>query len=139
MDWQRYEAAIFRARKEILKPVDDIDEVYFKDLLGLEKQKELIYQNTLNFIDDKPAHHTLLWGAKGCGKSSLVRAVFCELKHRDLRLVEISKDDLHFLVDIIDDLRKKTYKFIIFCDDLSFEENDNSYKFLKPLLDGSIE
>lgn len=139
MDWQRYEAAIFRARKEILKPVDDIDEVYFKDLLGLEKQKELIYQNTLNFIDDKPAHHTLLWGAKGCGKSSLVRAVFCELKHRDLRLVEISKDDLHFLVDIIDDLRKKSYKFIIFCDDLSFEENDNSYKFLKPLLDGSIE
>ncbi|WP_297193823.1 ATP-binding protein [uncultured Campylobacter sp.] len=139
MDWQRYEAAIFRARKEILKPVDDIDEVYFKDLLGLEKQKELIYQNTLNFIDDKPAHHTLLWGAKGCGKSSLVRAVFCELKHRDLRLVEISKDDLHFLVDIIDDLRKETYKFIIFCDDLSFEENDNSYKFLKPLLDGSIE
>ncbi|WP_300702794.1 ATP-binding protein [uncultured Campylobacter sp.] len=139
MDWQRYEAAIFRARKEILKPVDDIDEVYFKDLFGLEKQKELIYQNTLNFIDDKPAHHTLLWGAKGCGKSSLVRAVFCELKHRDLRLVEISKDDLHFLVDIIDDLRKKSYKFIIFCDDLSFEENDNSYKFLKPLLDGSIE
>lgn len=139
MDWQRYEAAIFRARKEILKPVDDIDEVYFKDLLGLEKQKELIYQNTLNFIDNKPAHHTLLWGAKGCGKSSLVRAVFCELKHRDLRLVEISKDDLHFLVDIIDDLRKQSYKFIIFCDDLSFEENDNSYKFLKPLLDGSIE
>lgn len=139
MDWQRYEAAIFRARKENLKPVEEIDEIYFKDLLGLDKQKEALYQNTLNFIEGKEAHHSLLWGAKGCGKSSLVRAVFCELKDKNLRLVELCKDDLSFLVDLIDELRKEKYKFIIFCDDLSFEENDNSYKFLKPLLDGSIE
>lgn len=139
MDWQRYEAAIFRARKENLKPVEEIDEIYFKDLLGLDKQKEALYQNTLNFIEGKGAHHVLLWGAKGCGKSSLVRAVFCELKDKNLRLVELCKDDLSFLVDLIDELRKESYNFIIFCDDLSFEENDNSYKFLKPLLDGSIE
>lgn len=139
MDWQRYEAAIFRARKESLKPVEEIDELYFKDLLGLDRQKEALYQNTLNFIEGKEAHHSLLWGAKGCGKSSLVRAVFCELKHKNLRLVELCKDDLSFLVDIIDELRKESYNFIIFCDDLSFEENDNTYKFLKPLLDGSIE
>lgn len=139
MDWQRYEAAIFRARKENLKPVEEIDEIYFKDLLGLDKQKEALYQNTLNFIEGKEAHHSLLWGAKGCGKSSLVRAVFCELKDKNLRLVELCKDDLSFLVDLIDELRKESYNFIIFCDDLSFEENDNSYKFLKPLLDGSIE
>lgn len=139
MDWQRYEAAIFRARKENLKPVEEIDELYFKDLLGLDKQKEALYQNTLNFIEGKEAHHSLLWGAKGCGKSSLVRAVFCELKDKNLRLVELCKDDLSFLVDLIDELRKESYNFIIFCDDLSFEENDNSYKFLKPLLDGSIE
>lgn len=139
MDWQRYEAAIFRARKESLKPVEEIDELYFKDLLGLDRQKEALYQNTLNFIEGKEAHHSLLWGAKGCGKSSLVRAVFCELKHKNLRLVELCKDDLSFLVDIIDELRKEKYNFIIFCDDLSFEENDNTYKFLKPLLDGSIE
>ena len=128
MDWQRYEAAIFRARKESLKPVEEIDEIYFKDLLGLDRQKEALYQNTLNFIEGKEAHHSLLWGAKGCGKSSLVRAVFCELKHKNLRLVELCKDDLSFLVDIIDELRKEKYKFIIFCDDLSFEENDNTYK-----------
>lgn len=139
MDWQRYEAAIFRARKENLKPVEEIDEIYFKDLLGLDKQKEALYQNTLNFIEGKGAHHVLLWGAKGCGKSSLVRAVFCELKDKNLRLVELCKDDLSFLVDLIDELRKESYNFIIFCDDLSFEENDNTYKFLKPLLDGSIE
>lgn len=139
MDWQRYEAAIFRARKENLKPVEEIDEIYFKDLLGLDKQKEALYQNTLNFIEGKEAHHSLLWGAKGCGKSSLVRAVFCELKDKNLRLVELCKDDLSFLVDLIDELRKESYNFIIFCDDLSFEENDNTYKFLKPLLDGSIE
>lgn len=139
MDWQRYEAAIFRARKENLKPVEEIDEIYFKDLLGLDKQKEALYQNTLNFIEGKEAHHSLLWGAKGCGKSSLVRAVFCELKDKNLRLVELCKDDLSFLVDLIDELRKENYNFIIFCDDLSFEENDNTYKFLKPLLDGSIE
>ena len=139
MDWQRYEAAIFRSNKQNLKAVEDIDEIYFKDLLGLDRQKEAIYQNTLNFINNKEAHHTLLWGARGCGKSSLVRAVFCELKDRKLRLVEFLKDDLHFLVDIIDELRKEEYKFIIFCDDLSFEDDDNTYKFLKPLLEGSIE
>ncbi|EAI4544907.1 ATP-binding protein, partial [Campylobacter coli] len=79
------------------------------------------------------------WGAKGTGKSSLIKAIFNEFKDKGLRLVELAKDDLFALVDIIDELREQPFKFILFCDDFSFEKNDDSYKFLKPLLEGSIE
>lgn len=85
------------------------------------------------------ACHALLWGAKGTGKSSLIKAIFNEFKDKGLRLVELAKDDLFALVDIIDELREQPFKFILFCDDFSFEKNDDSYKFLKPLLEGSIE
>lgn len=139
MDWSKTYAAIYRARKDILKPVLELDEVRLDDLVGIEEQKKLLVQNTLNFLEHKGANHTLLWGAKGTGKSSLVKAVFNEFKEKNLRLVEISKEDLFALPDIIDELRNKPYKFILFCDDFSFEENETSYKFLKPLLDGSIE
>ena len=107
MDWSKTYAAIYRARKDILKPVLELDEVRLDDLVGIEEQKKLLVQNTLNFLEHKGANHTLLWGAKGTGKSSLVKAVFNEFKEKNLRLVEISKEDLFALPDIIDELRKE--------------------------------
>ena len=139
MDWSTTYAAIYRARKDRLKPVFELDTISLKELVGLESQKQALMDNTLNFIQEKGANHALLWGAKGTGKSSLIKAVFNEFKEQGLRLVELAKDDLFALCDIIDELRNEPYKFILFCDDFSFEENDTSYKFLKPLLDGSIE
>ncbi len=139
MDWSKTYAAIYRARKDILKPVFELDSISLKELVGIEEQKKALVENTLNFLEEKGANHALLWGAKGTGKSSLIKAVFNEFKERGLRLVELGKDDLFALGDIIDELRLEPYKFILFCDDFSFEENDTSYKFLKPLLDGSIE
>ncbi|EAH8132119.1 ATP-binding protein [Campylobacter coli] len=139
MDWDKTYAAIYRSRKDYLKPIVDLDNISLNDLLGMEEQKNALYQNTLNFIHDKGANHALLWGTKGTGKSSLIKAIFNEFKDKGLRLVELAKDDLFALVDIIDELREQPFKFILFCDDFSFEKNDDSYKFLKPLLEGSIE
>lgn len=139
IDWDKTYAAIYRSRKDYLKPIIDLDNISLNDLLGMEEQKNALYQNTLNFIHGKGANHALLWGAKGTGKSSLIKAIFNEFKDKGLRLVELAKDDLFALVDIIDELREQPFKFILFCDDFSFEKNDDSYKFLKPLLEGSIE
>lgn len=139
IDWDKTYAAIYRSRKDYLKPIIDLDNISLNDLLGIEEQKNALYQNTLNFIHNKGANHALLWGTKGTGKSSLIKAIFNEFKNKGLRLVELAKDDLFALVDIIDELREQPFKFILFCDDFSFEKNDDSYKFLKPLLEGSIE
>lgn len=139
IDWDKTYAAIYRSRKDYLKPIIDLDNISLNDLLGMEEQKNVLYQNTLNFIHNKGANHALLWGTKGTGKSSLIKAIFNEFKDKGLRLVELAKDDLFALVDIIDELREQPFKFILFCDDFSFEKNDDSYKFLKPLLEGSIE
>ena len=139
MDFTNTYAAIYRAKKDILKPVNELDEVNLSDLIGIESQKEALLLNTKRFLANKSFHHALLWGSRGTGKSSLIKAVFNELKMQGLRLIQIDKQDLNALVDIIDELRELPFKFIIFCDDLSFEKDDDSYKFLKPLLEGSIE
>jgi hypothetical protein len=139
IDWGMKYAAIFRSTKGMLKPIEDIDFVDIDSLYGLEKQKEILLQNTLNFIEGKGANHALLWGERGCGKSSLVRAVFTQFYKKGLRIIEIGCEDLRYLGDIIDEIRKSEFKFIIFCDDLSFESGSNEYKFLKPIMDGSIQ
>lgn len=139
MDWNKTYAAIYRARKDYLKPIFEIDPIALKDLVGMESQKKALYENTLNFIQDKGANHALLWGSKGTGKSSLIKAIFNEFKEQGLRLVELNKEDLFALADNIDEIRLENFKFILFCDDFSFEKGDDSYKFLKPLLEGSIE
>ncbi|QKF64990.1 ATP-binding protein [Campylobacter corcagiensis] len=136
--WSEFNAAIWR--KDGLKGVIDVDYVDINSLVGLEKQKSQLVNNTLNFIEGKGFNHALLWGHKGCGKSSLVKAVFTKFVDRNLRIIEIGVNDLENLPEILDKIRPlKEYKFIIFCDDLSFDSGDRSYKFLKPLLEGSIE
>lgn len=138
IDWTRDYAAIFKPNKGLV-PVKDIDFVELNSLIGLQIQKEQLIKNTRNFLSGKDASHALLWGEMGCGKSSLIKAVFTEFYTDGLRLIELFYDDLRYLSDIIDEIRKSEFKFIIFCDDLSFENGSRDYKFLKPLMQGSIE
>ncbi|MEA3278093.1 MAG: ATP-binding protein [Pseudomonadota bacterium] len=108
------------------------------DLLCLERQKREITRNTLQFLAGKSANNVLLWGSRGTGKSSLIKAVFTNLRSQGLRLVEVDKDDLVDLPDILELVRYRPEHFILFCDDLSFEASESGYKALKAALDGSI-
>ena len=139
IDWEVTFAAIWRQRKEHLRPVRNIDPVRLRDLVGIEPQKEQLILNTERFLARKPANNALLWGARGTGKSSLVKAVLNEYTGRGLRLIEVDKDDLIFLPEIVDRIRELPQFFLIFCDDLSFDVNESSYKHLKSVLEGSIE
>lgn len=137
--WKKNYAAIYRAKKEFLKPVKYLDDILLDDLVGIEKQKESIIINTERFLSGLPSNNVLLWGARGTGKSSLIKAILNEYKDKGLRLIEIDRNDLDDLIEISDLIREKPYKFIIFCDDLSFEEGEKGYKGLKRILEGSIE
>jgi predicted AAA+ superfamily ATPase len=139
IDWKNSYAAIYRAKKEYLKPVTTIENVSFEDLVGIEEQKAALIKNTERFLDNLPSNNVLLWGARGTGKSSLIKALLNTYTKRDLRLIEIDRDDLDDLIEISDIIRNLPYKFIIFCDDLSFEEGERGYKGLKRILEGSIE
>ncbi|MGG7073522.1 ATP-binding protein [Campylobacter sp. 9BO] len=139
IDWTREFAAIWRSSKAQLVPVKEIDFVDIDDLVGLQTQKTQLILNTQNFINGNEANHVLLWGEMGCGKSSLLKAVFTKFYKENLRLIEIASDEFKNLPDIIDELREQNkFKFIIFCDDMSFENGSADYKFLKPLMQGSI-
>lgn len=136
--WKKTKAAIVRKGK--LKPVSELAYTNLDDLIGLKEQKEKLIDNTLKFINNDVVNHVLLWGERGCGKSSLVRAVFCKFMDMNLRLIEISTKELKYLHKILDKVRdKKRYKFIIFCDDFGFENTDSSLAELKNLLEGSIQ
>ncbi len=139
IDWTKTIAATWRARQENLRPVEDIDLMDINRLLGIDKQKQAFCKNLENFLERKPNNHVLLWGARGTGKSSLVKAALNSYHDQGLRVIEIPKDELKWLIDITDEIRTLDFRFIIFCDDLSFEEGETSYKELKSTLQGSIE
>lgn len=139
IDWKINIAAIWRARQKTLKVVEDVDLMNMDHLLGIDRQKQAFCKNIENFIQGKPNNHVLLWGARGTGKSSLVKAALNSYHKQGLRVIEIPKDELPWLIDITDDIRNLNYHFVIFCDDLSFEEGETSYKELKSTLQGSIE
>ena len=139
VNWRRDTAAIWRARTETLRPVRHLDPVRLEDLLGVETQKAQLVDNTERFLAGRPCNHVLLWGSRGTGKSSLVKAVLNEYAQRGLRLIEVDKDDLLVLPEIVDDIRERPQRFIIYCDDLSFGEGEHQYKHLKSVLEGSIE
>lgn len=139
LDWTNTHAAIWRARKNCLRPALRLDTIALADLLGIDTQKQALLENTQRFLAGRPANHALLWGARGTGKSSLVKALLNHLAPQGLRVVEVDKDDLKDLPDIVDDIRTLPQRFIVFCDDLSFEAGEGGYKPLKSVLEGSIE
>lgn len=139
IDWNDIYAAIWRQRKGYLRPVLHVDPVQLDELVGIDQQKQRLLDNTRRFMQQKPANNALLWGARGTGKSSLIKAVFNSCKEQDLRLIEVDKTDLLSLPEIVDDIRELPQRFIIYCDDLSFENSETGYKPLKSVLEGSIE
>lgn len=139
VDFKNDYAAIWRAKKEYLKPVKHIDNITFDDLVGIERQKSELIENTERFLNNLPSNNVLLWGARGTGKSSLIKATLNKYASQGLRVIEIDRDDLDDLIEISDMIRHLPYKFLIFCDDLSFEEGEKGYKGLKRILEGSIE
>ncbi|MBK8815764.1 MAG: ATP-binding protein [Methylococcaceae bacterium] len=139
IDWTNTAAAIWRQRKEVLRPIAQIDPIGLEDLLGIDVQKQQMIQNTERFLTGLPANNALLWGARGTGKSSLIKALLNAYKAQGLRLIEVEKQDLVCLPDIVDDIRELPQRFIVYCDDLSFEAGDSRYKSLKSVLEGSVE
>lgn len=138
MDWNKVKAAI--VRKGEIKPVKEILCNNLNELISIDRQKKMLIDNTLKFINSNGGNHALLWGEMGCGKSSLVRAIFCEYMDRNLRLIEINKSELINLYEVLEVIREyDEFKFIIFCDDFSFEPNEAIFNELKHMLEGSIE
>ena len=126
-----------------LKPVKKISRVPIQLLKGLENQKDILLKNTQNFANNLPANNALLWGAKGTGKSSLVKSVHAEINiknNKKIKLIEIHREDISNLPYLLSKLADyNENKFILLCDDLSFDAGENTYKSLKSVLDGGIE
>lgn len=124
-----------------LKHLEAVQHVHHMDadwLVGVEAQHALIDRNTRQFVASKPANNVLLTGSRGTGKSSLVKAMLSRYAKRGLRLIEVEKEHLNDMPDIVDQIATEPYRFLLFCDDLSFDAGDGSYKALKAILDGSI-
>ena len=121
-----------------LMPIENFAKVEFSSLIGVDEKISVIEQNTEQFLHKLPANNILLTGARGTGKSSLIKATLTKFAKNGLKMVEIDRDSLSELNQLITLLSHSEHKFIIFCDDLSFESEDSSYKSLKALLDGSL-
>ena len=139
INWNTTFAAIWRSRKELLHPIKFVDPVRLHDLLGVDLQKQQLIDNTLRFLNKKPANNVLLWGSKGTGKSSLIKALLNEYFQQGLRIIEVDKQDLVYLPEIVDGIREHPQRFVVYCDDLSFDNDEHGYKHLKSVLEGSIE
>tara|TARA_R110001592_G_scaffold108031_3_gene302226 strand:- start:2026 stop:2919 length:894 start_codon:yes stop_codon:yes gene_type:complete len=141
VDWAAVTAArwVCEGGEGWLRPLMVSQDIRLADLLGVDRQKAALQANTLQFVRDLPANNALLWGARGTGKSSLIRALLAEYAGDGLRLIEIDKSDLLHLPALVRDIRDAPWRFLLFCDDLAFEANDSAYKSLKTVLDGTVE
>lgn len=143
-DWKSSVAFRWRRKDTLfgklgfLQVVKHTSNISFGDLQHIDRQKNQIYTNTKHFVEGKPANNVLLTGARGTGKSSLIKASLNEFSAEGLRLVEVDKEHLTDLGDLTDLLANRPERFIIFCDDLSFEDGESGYKSLKSALDGSV-
>jgi uncharacterized protein len=140
-DWNAAIAWRYRKRSSGhggLEPVRHVAAISLDDLKEIDPQKEKIERNTLQFVQGHPANNVLLTGARGTGKSSLIKACLNAYAGQGLRLIEVDKADLIDLPDIVDVVSGRPEKFVVFCDDLSFEEGEPGYKALKSILDGSV-
>jgi predicted AAA+ superfamily ATPase len=140
VDWATCHAANWRRHSfsGYLEPVKVTDTTTLEELLGVEEQKEVMIHNTRQFLAGLPANNALLWGSRGTGKSSLVKALLNEFAPKGLRVIQIEKEDLIYLSEIFNAVENAPYRFILLCDDLTFEVGELSYKMLKSALDGSV-
>ena len=139
IDWNLTHAALWRSGAQRLRPVHRADPVRPEQLLGIERQKQALVTNTERFLAGRGANNALLWGSRGTGKSSLIKSMLNAYAGQGLRMIEVDADDLGDLPEIIDPLLDLPQRFVIFCDDLSFEQGDSRYKGLKRVLEGSLE
>jgi predicted AAA+ superfamily ATPase len=142
-DFEAADAFVWQAERARLSPVPKVNRVDLGLLRGIDRVRDLLAENTLRFAKGLPANNALLWGARGMGKSSLVKAVHAETNRltdkTTLKLVEIHREDIDSLPVLLALLRDAPFHFIVFCDDLSFDSDDTSYKSLKAALEGGIE
>ena len=140
VDWKA--SIAFRWRKfngrGVLQPVQHVHRISLKDLRGIDTQKKLVEQNTRQFVEGHPANNVLLTGARGTGKSSLIKALLTQYAPRGMRVIEVEKQDLIDLPDIVELIGARPERFVLYCDDLSFEADEPGYKALKVVLDGSV-
>ncbi len=140
-DWSQAVAWRYRKRASghgALEPVRHVGAIALAELKEIDAQKDKIERNTRQFVDGRPANNVLLTGARGTGKSSLIKACLNAYAPQGLRLIEVDKQDLTDLPDIVEVVAGRPEKFIVYCDDLSFEEGEPGYKALKSILDGSV-
>jgi uncharacterized protein len=142
-DLTRADAFIWHPAGRQLAPVPRVNRVALELLKGIDRVRDILVENTIRFARGLPANNALLWGARGMGKSSLVKAVHAAvnvtLAGTPLKLIEIHREDIESLPDLMSLLRETSFRFLLFCDDLSFDAQDTSYKSLKALLEGGIE
>ncbi len=136
---------VWEAEGRHLQPIRKVNRVALKLIRGVDHVRDILHDNTRRFAEGLPANNTLLWGARGMGKSSLVKAVHADIEGartgdmQPLKLVEIHREDINTLPKLMNLLRDQPYRFILFCDDLSFDAGDTSYKALKAALEGGVE
>jgi predicted AAA+ superfamily ATPase len=140
VDWKASIAFRWRRKGERagLEPIHQVHHIDLRDLHGIDDQKKQVEQNTRQFVEGLPANNVLLTGARGTGKSSLVKALLNKYASRGLRLIEVEKRDLTDLPDIVELIHARPERFVLYCDDLSFEADEHGYKALKVVLDGSV-
>ena len=141
-DLDAADAFVWHAEQEYLEPVTNVNRLDLDLLQGIDQQRETLYENTMRFAEGLPANNALLWGARGCGKSSLVKAIHGDIIAKTpgkVALVEIHREDIPTLPRLLSFLRESTRRTILYCDDLSFDDGDASYKSLKAILEGGIE
>ena len=122
----------------MIDPIVNVEHIYFKDIVGYELQKHKLIENTEAFVNGKEANNVLLFGDAGTGKSSGVKAVLNEYYSRGLRMIEVYKHQFKDLSDVLEQIKDRNYKFIIYMDDLSFEDYELEYKYLKAILEGGL-
>ena len=140
-DFDAAPAFVWHVSPDRLAPVEAVSRVDLELLVGIERSRDTLLENTRRFAEGAAANNALLWGARGMGKSSLVKAVHGKHvgDHPDLKLVELQREDLPSVARLLNHLRSSSKRFILFCDDLSFSHDDQHYKSLKAVLDGGIE
>ncbi|UWQ12633.1 ATP-binding protein [Aliiroseovarius crassostreae] len=140
-DFSLADAFVWHTAPDRLAPVPQVNRVAIDLLIGVDRSRDTLLENTLQFARGLPANNALLWGARGMGKSSLVKAVHAEVLARGeaLKIVELQREDLPSVARLLNLLRGSEHRFLLFCDDLSFSHDDQHYKSLKAVLDGGIE